>query len=624
MYDGSIVISSKIDTKEFDKQIDYIEGRLEEIEYQLKQADLGFEVGDTQKLEQEYEKLSNRLIDLQKQKEKVNETPLENPKTTSAFSNNISKLTTKIARMGLAMLGIRGLFGMVSSSVSRIASVNPELQAQIDGIRSKIDNVVMKLVDLVLPVISIITDLVGKILKGLFGIDISSGNFSKNMTTANKSATKLRKQLMGFDEMNILNKDGSIGGLGTGGTGGGNTDTKDYGIYNDMSDLNKGLADLGYVAVYTGDDLKETRLELEQLIADVKNGQATMTKKNGIITITNKAGKSIKLTTKEYEKLLDDINKSRVTSRNLDIWWKVKDTFQSWDVSSFKKNLGSAIEFAKNGLNGATITYENDMVKVKLATGEVFTFTKEQWEKINEQARLNANNTKNNWVTSLNEIVAKATGNDPNSLKGGLLGVFDLINKESAKDAEETKNKWMNTADEMTKKFIGAFSNLPDSSRNEMQEAINAANNLLNKFVPPKKQVIFEANVTKVKERLISLLTKLATAGGDGIFGTINNRLISAIRNAAKGAIINPPRLASGGIINRPGRGVPLAIGGERGREAVVPLTDSQQMAYLGREIAKNVVINLTNVTEIDGRQLARVTAQVMNDMQFASNGGVI
>ena len=32
-YDGSIVIGTDIDTKEFDSQIDYIEERLKEIEY---------------------------------------------------------------------------------------------------------------------------------------------------------------------------------------------------------------------------------------------------------------------------------------------------------------------------------------------------------------------------------------------------------------------------------------------------------------------------------------------------------------------------------------------------------------------------------------------------------------
>ena len=54
---------------------------------------------------------------------------------------------------------------------------------------------------------------------------------------------------------------------------------------------------------------------------------------------------------------------------------------------------------------------------------------------------------------------------------------------------------------------------------------------------------------------------------------------------------IKIPRLAKGGIINLPGRGVPVgsAIGGERGQEGVIPLTDSQQMALLGEAIGKYI-----------------------------------
>ena len=52
---GSLTIGMKVDTKEFDKQISYIESELEEIEHQLKQADMGIEVGDTRKLEKRYE-----------------------------------------------------------------------------------------------------------------------------------------------------------------------------------------------------------------------------------------------------------------------------------------------------------------------------------------------------------------------------------------------------------------------------------------------------------------------------------------------------------------------------------------------------------------------------------------
>ena len=62
--DGWLKIGTKLDTKDFDSQIDYIESQMQEIEYKLKQADMGFEVGDTVKLEAQYEKLSNKLTTL--------------------------------------------------------------------------------------------------------------------------------------------------------------------------------------------------------------------------------------------------------------------------------------------------------------------------------------------------------------------------------------------------------------------------------------------------------------------------------------------------------------------------------------------------------------------------------
>ena len=55
-----------------------------------------------------------------------------------------------------------------------------------------------------------------------------------------------------------------------------------------------------------------------------------------------------------------------------------------------------------------------------------------------------------------------------------------------------------------------------------------------------------------------------------------------------------------------------------------MPLDDSQQMALLGREIARNIVINLNNRIDLDGREIARYTSKVMNEMNFAGNGGVI
>ena len=105
------------------------------------------------------------------------------------------------------------------------------------------------------------------------------------------------------------------------------------------------------------------------------------------------------------------------------------------------------------------------------------------------------------------------------------------------------------------------------------------------------------------------------------------NGLISVI-NAVPGINLgylntfNLPRLATGGIVNMPNRGTMVggAIAGEAGREGVIPLTDQQAMSQLGREIGKNVVVNLTNITSMNGRVIGRELKQVQNEQEFAFN----
>lgn len=100
--------------------------------------------------------------------------------------------------------------------------------------------------------------------------------------------------------------------------------------------------------------------------------------------------------------------------------------------------------------------------------------------------------------------------------------------------------------------------------------------------------------------------------------GTVNKR------NNAKGAIVYPKLQyhASGGIINQPGRGVPITqhVGGEAGPEGIVPLTDSQQMDLLGQAIARYMVINATIPVSINGRVFAREMKKVETQRDFATN----
>ena len=84
------------------------------------------------------------------------------------------------------------------------------------------------------------------------------------------------------------------------------------------------------------------------------------------------------------------------------------------------------------------------------------------------------------------------------------------------------------------------------------------------------------------------------------------------------------PRLAKGGIINQPGRGVPIgygqAIGGENRAEGVIPLTDSQQMALLGETIGKYVKINNVIDVNMDSRRINRILQNSSDRVNFASN----
>lgn len=62
------------------------------------------------------------------------------------------------------------------------------------------------------------------------------------------------------------------------------------------------------------------------------------------------------------------------------------------------------------------------------------------------------------------------------------------------------------------------------------------------------------------------------------------------------------------------------AIAGESGREGVLPLTDTQAMATLGREIGKYININATVPVYVGNRQIAREMRRINAEDSFAYN----
>lgn len=64
-----------------------------------------------------------------------------------------------------------------------------------------------------------------------------------------------------------------------------------------------------------------------------------------------------------------------------------------------------------------------------------------------------------------------------------------------------------------------------------------------------------------------------------------------------------------------------MAVGGEAGREGVIPLTDSQAMETLGEAIGRYITINANITNTMNGRVLSRQIQQIQNERSFAYNG---
>ena len=96
-YSGSI--------QETAKQQDYLRTKIEDLKDLLAKADMGFEVGDTMKIEADIERLENRLRKLQSQGQNTGK------ETSSAFD----KIKAKVKSAGTHLAGLGGKFKNVLS-----------------------------------------------------------------------------------------------------------------------------------------------------------------------------------------------------------------------------------------------------------------------------------------------------------------------------------------------------------------------------------------------------------------------------------------------------------------------------------------------------------------------------
>lgn len=176
-------------------------------------------------------------------------------------------------------------------------------------------------------------------------------------------------------------------------------------------------------------------------------------------------------------------------------------------------------------------------------------------------------------------------------------------------------NTVRNVVNDIFNKVSEVFGGLIDIVKKPFTSMVDFVKDLWKKIKEPIDKLVKNINKALDKVNPLNILGDIGKGIGKGI-GSIGK-----LFGFAKGGIV-VPKLATGGIINNPGRGVPIAsaIGGERGAEGVIPLTDSQQMETLGEAIGRYITVNLTNITELDGRQIARKVDKIQQNNNFVFN----
>lgn len=776
--DSDVVVEVVLGTKSFEAQIRNVEKELKLLQRKekelaslnaiLKQGGLQIttkelqimqklgitmeEVGDSRafvKLQEKIEMTNNKLIELKRKQEDLNKVELPETKrivedigssvndvstSTGGLGEKTESVIRKIAKWGLAVFGIRSAYMFIRQSMGVLSQYNDKMASDLEYIRFALASALQPIIETIINLVYKLLAYINYIAQAWFGVNLfanaSVKAFKKvnaGVKDTNKSAKELQKTLAGFDEMNILQDNGSTN---TGGGGGGvsplpqmdlssleNVEIPSWlkwigengklirdiiigigeaflmwkvlqwasalgvlssefnllgkllqgaglamiiiGIYNAFEDFKSLIDNPSWSTFYSM--LGDIGLALEGLglilltlnlsnpfgwialgigacasLIGVIGGLINEEEEDRVQTLKvvdakenlKKATNELTDASSKYTNALDNANDSAKALEKAEKKYKIsgKELFEQVvmgtldyeHMTNAQKEVYRAYlknQSAQENLTKATEEMNDKIYQERQARyeqigaiwqeqgahSEYFKTLVEGYRK----GEVSADQMVNAIQTALNVMDKNSKSAFVNGLPGDVRGAFKIVQEE----VYGGENMFHHYADGV-ETDLATMGDANYKYANDMSSAIKVGNksydSAINKIKEMNKQLNKLPKVVKVEVRTTS-------SGGPVVSG-----------GRAKGGIYYPPRLATGGIINRPGAGVPYhgAVIGERGAEAVVPLTDSQQMEKLGATIGKYIVVNAQMNNYMNGRLISRELQQIQNEEAFASNGG--
>lgn len=560
--DGYVTIGTELDTKQFDKQIEYVENKMEEIATVLESEKVSptMDASEIKKMEAEYEKLGNQLTQLKKKKRDLEDTGTSGIiDMLKGAGKELDKNVKKVSRWALAIFGIRGAYSMVRQAMSTISQYDEQLATNIEYIKYALANTLKPIIETLVNLAYKLLVYINMISLAWFGVNLfanssakSFENAKKELGGATKNAKELKKQLAGFDEMNVLS-DTSGGGANA---GGGISPSFDLnGIDAEPPKWLKWIMD-------NRDGILATLIGIAGGILAIKLGL------DGIMAL------GIGLIIAGVILLIQDVIKFLKDPT----WNKFADILN--DLALIIVGIGVVL-ISLGAITAGVIAAIIALVLVVVST------------------------VIKNWDTIKATLITVATWIKTNVIDKvvGFFQLFWTAIVDGFKNAVELIKFTFSS-------IVSFFQNLIKSI-NKLFEIIGvtAGNVIASAFKGVVNGVLGAIeNILNSPIRTINTLIK-----------TINK--VPGINLNTLGTF-SLPRLAKGGIVNMPSSGVMVgsAIAGERGAEGVIPLTDSQQMALLGEAIGKYITINANITNTMNGRVISRELQRVQNSNDFAFN----
>ena len=493
------------------------------------------------------------------------------------IGKSMSNTVKKVVKWGLAVFGIRTAYNAVRGAIGTLSQYNEKLATDIEYIQFAMATILQPVIEKMIQLVYRLLSYVNYIAQAWFGVNLFANASADAMNKSVKSAEKMKKSLAGFDEMNVMS---------------------DTSTNSSSSSANIPSFDLSTPEDVPIPSWLQWIADNKELVIGALAGIAL-----GLI--------AVKLGLSGIQALGIGIILAGIVLLIQDVISFLKDP--SWE--GFFNILGDIAIV----IGGIMLLMGNWWGLLVIIVGAVVKLVADNWDKI--WAILKPIAT---WI--YNFIITPII----NFIQGLFNTIISIVNTA------------ISIINAIFTLVVGIITNPFIVAKDTILGVFNGVKTFFQGFVQVIKS-LFNGDIKGVLNGFKTMFKGIM----DSLWSIAKaplNLIISGLNTLIKGAnkisfdvpdwvpgiggkkwgfnIPTIPKLASGGIINLPGKGIPIgtAIGGEAGREGVLPLTDSQAMEELGSAIGRYITINLTNNTNLDGRTIARQQSKVRANQEFAMN----